>query len=448
MYVLLLSRDRSRKNYRDNRSLRQQHENRERYRRVRGLWAGLCAVALVGLSSPAHAVPDIPNLAVVVAPDAENSFKPFVALQETYYQNLYQVPAGAFYLSTLVGPGQSRDDYLSTATAGADGTWTAARQVVAFTARVDDNRFDHNTDLDNVSGLGKVQLNWQASDLLSGQAGYFYTRTLAAFADTRYFASDSVATNQIFGTFRYQLGPHWATYGTALETHTTNSAPPERINDAETNVYTAGIEYATSIKNTISWEYDRTEGRYPSDVELQGVLASRNYVENDIRLLTTYNFTDKTSLVANLGYLKRTYASADVGAFSGDTWRVTLQWAATAKLQFSIAAWHELQAFLDSQSDYFIGKGASLAPVWTISDKLALSALVTYAAQDYINSSLNVLTVGERRDTVAQQQLSLNYKATRALTLKFSYEYDKRDSNQPIFSYDGSVVSLGARFTF
>jgi hypothetical protein len=351
-------------------------------------------------------------------------------------------------LDTLVGPGQSRDDYLSIATAGVDGTWTAGRQVVAFTTRVDDNRFVHNTDLDNVSGLGKVQLNWQATDLLSGQAGYFYTRSLAAFADTRYFASDSVATNQIFGTFRYQLGPHWATYGTALETHTTNSAPPERINDAETNVYTAGIEYATSIKNTVSAEYDRTEGRYPSDVELQGVLDNRNYVENDIRFLTTYNFTAKTSLTANLGYLQRTYPNADVGSFSGDTWRVTLQWAATAKLQFAIAAYDELQAFLDSQSDYFVAKGGSLAPVWTISEKLALSGLISYAAQNYINSSLNVLTVGERRDKVTQEQLSLNYAATRALALKLSYEYDKRDSNQAVFSYDGSVVSLTARFTF
>lgn len=420
------------------------------------LYAALagCVITTSPLSqaNAANGVPDaavdVPGASGTASPDDGDTFKMFAADQESYDSNVYRIPSGASELTGLVGPSQSREDHINIASLEADGQWIFGRQTIILHLRADDNRFDQNTDLNNISGTARTQWNWQIGDKLSGQAGYDYNRSLAAFADTRYFALDLVESNQAFANARYQIGPRWAVYGTASEGHTSNSAAPERLNDFISKSGSVGIECATAVNNTVGWEYDRTIGSYPSDVFVDSALFNRNYIENAARFLATYSATEKTTLNVNAGYLKRDYPDAAYGAFSGDIWRVSLAWLTNAKLQFTFAGWHELQAYLDSQSNYFVSKGGSISPVWTVSEKLGLSGVISYANQNYIGSSLNVLTLGTRQDKVSSQQVSLNYTPRRAVILKLTYRYDQRKSNQDIFDFDDQLVSVSLKFTF
>jgi exopolysaccharide biosynthesis operon protein EpsL len=385
---------------------------------------------------------------VAPTPDEGDTLKLFAGDQETYDSNLFRVPAGLAAFTTLVGPNQSREDHLNVATAGADGQWIYGRQTITLKVRGDSNRFERNTDLNNTAVDARPAWIWQIGDKLSGQAWYEYDRALGAFADTRYFARDIVESNQTFANARYQIGPRFALYGSAAGAHTTNSAAPERLNDFDSRSSSLGIEYATAVSNTFSGEYDRTVGRFPSDLLVGDALIDRNYTENTVRVLTRYGVSDKTTINASAGYLKRDYPEAAVGSFSGDIWRVSLQWLSTDKLQLTFSVWHELQAYLDSQSNYFVTQGGSVAPVWTLSEKLALSAAVSFENQNYISSSLNVLTLGSRRDKLDSEQVAVKYNPIRALTLKLKYRYEKRNSNQAAFSYDDNLASAGVMFTF
>jgi len=59
----------------------------------------------------------------------------------------------------------------------------AARQTFTVDLRVDDNRFDKNTDLNNVSTTDKLFWQWDVGGVLSGQVGAIYDSGLISFVN-------------------------------------------------------------------------------------------------------------------------------------------------------------------------------------------------------------------------------------------------------------------------
>jgi exopolysaccharide biosynthesis operon protein EpsL len=384
-----------------------------------------------------------------IAVQEVDSVVPYVADQETYDNNLYRLPSYLTDVATLVSPNASREDYINTVYAGVDAQWSLAQQTIALNLRVNENRFAHNDELNNYSGNADLLWNWRIGSTLSGQAGGDYTRALANFAETLYLGRDLVDATDYFGTARYQLGPHWGVYGGIREADTSHNALAAEINDSQNKSAHVGIEYATTVDDTIALEYRFNDGHFPEgDYFLDGVSFDRNYKQDTASVLLKYVITDKTVVNASAGYLKRDYTNEPIGAFSGDVWRVTAQWQPTDKTQISFAAWRELQAYLASESDYFVAKGGSISPVWAASEKFTLSMTVLEVDQDYISTSPSVLTVGTRHDRLNTQQVGVIYTPTRAILLNFSYSYQQRHSNQAQFTFDDRVATAAFTFKF
>ncbi len=427
------------------------------------------AVSGVGLLpfTPAHGEPPVgavPVGAPVGAPDIgfattpapteegnfEKSFDVFVADQLTYDSNLYRLPSNITDVTALVGANASRADHINTASLGADGRWSAGRQWFDADVRVDDNRFSHNTSLDNQSGTGKFDWTWRVGSLLSGHLGGDYTRSLAGFAYTGFLGKDLVNTWQYFGNARYQLGPHWAVFGGINEADSSHSASLENVNDLRTKSGNAGVEFATNVNDSFGLEYRYTDGSYPQNfIVLNGASFDRNYHDESERVLVKYAMSEKTTLDASAGYLKRDYLNASsLGTFSGDIWRLSVQWLPTEKTQLNFAAWHDLAAFLYAQSDYFVQKAERITALWVATEKLTLSTGLTISDQDYIGSSLSSLTLGSRHDRITSERTSIVYSPRRALSINFSYRYEQRNSNQAQYKYNDNLVNAGLTYQF
>jgi hypothetical protein len=382
--------------------------------------------------------------------DVENSFDVFVADQMMYDSNLYRLPPDITDITALVGPNATRADRINTTSLGADGIWSVGRQRFDANLRVDDNWFSGNDSLNNTSGTGKMVWTWRVGSLLSGQLGGDYARSLAGFAYTGYLGRDLVDISDYFGSARYQLGPHWAAFGGIIEADSSHSALLVQVNDLRTKSGNAGVEYATDVNNSFGWEYRYTNGAYPQDyILLNATSVDRNYKDESTRFLLKYALTEKTLLNASAGYLKRDYLNTTaIAAFSGDIWRFSVLWQPSAKTQLEMAAWHDLEAYLYSQSDYFVSKAGRISSTWVATERLTFSLALTLGDQDYIGSSLSALTLGSRHDKITSEQTSIVYTPKRALSIKFSYRYEQRTSNQPQFKYDDNLVTAGLTYKF
>jgi len=375
------------------------------------------------------------------------SFDVYVADHELFDSNVYRIPSDAD-VRAIVGPAAVKQDHINSPTAGIDGQWVFGRQIIDLALRADDNRYAQNTDLNNVSTNDKAAWNWGLGSGLSGQVGVDYLRALVSFVNSFDYVRNTYSRIESFAAARYQIGPRWAIFGGVLSDEITLSDPSSRVNDLRHKSVDMGLDFATSVENSIGLDYRYTDARYPNAIDLSNTTFDPDYREDRVRFLVKRLLSEKTTLDLNAGYLRRDYSNAIIGSFSGPIWRGTLGWQPTDKTQLIVSEWRELQAYLTDATNYYRGTGASISPVWIASEKITLAIVVSREDQSFIGSSPNALNETARRDTVNAQQGSLTYTPSRALTFDVSYRYEQRSSNQELRTYNDGLASAGVRFQF
>jgi Putative beta-barrel porin 2 len=401
---------------------------------------------LLGIGSLALAAPDPPiTTNSPISRDSPSTIDFYIADQFTYDDNLYRLPS-YFNIAAVAGPLATRQDSFNTVSLGGDGRWFSDSQVIGLNFRADENRFTHNDSLNNLSGKGNLEWDWQLNTNWSGKAGVSYYRGLANSGNTGYYARDVVQREDYFGTIRYQVGPHWALYGGAIGADTSQTAVAEQLYDFNSKAGNAGIEFATSSENTVRFEYRYTDATFPRDFVLNGAPFNSNYNEDTEQILVKYVFSAATELDVSAGHLKRDYPQSAFAAFSGDIWRAALQWQPTDKLQWILTGWRQLTAYVDSESDYFVSDGVSLAPTWTATGALKFSLAISRENHDYIDSSPSAIALVSRRDEVTTERARLLYTPTDSVTLDLTFGYDQRGSNQRRFQYDDTLATASLTY--
>jgi len=382
------------------------------------------------------------------APDAGDTVGIYVADQETYDSNLYRLSPNSVSVATLVAPNATKEDYINTASLGGDGQWVAGRQVLHLDLLAEENRFAHNDELNNTAVDAKFRWDWRVGPYFTGQVGAEFGRGLAAFAESLFLGKDLVDTKNYFGSARYQLGPSWAIFGGVRDAQYTHSAEAEQFNNFTAKSGNAGIEYATNVANTFRLTYNYTDGYFPQDYVIGTELFNRNYHESITNGSVDYSLTEKTTLIVNAGYLKRDFLAAGVGHYSGDIWRVSIDWKPTDKTDLVGAAWHELHAYSVNESNYFISKGGSIAPVWNATEKIAISLVFSLEDQDFVNSSTSVITTGPLNAKITAQQLNILYTPRDKILLNAFIRHADRSSNQEIYEYTDELANLSVTYKF
>ena len=401
--------------------------------------------AQTGVETALAAIVSGDPLEVAIAPPndsvnfKENSFEVFAADTLSYDDNIYRLPSRVTDLQSLsgIGANATRTDHINTITLGTDAVWNVGRQNITADLRVDDNRFKNNTNLDNYSSNDKLIWNWSIGSVLSGAVGATYSSALVSFVNSAFYARDQYAVANYYGAGRYQLGPRWAIFGGVLESRTTLSDSALRLNDLNTTSVDFGTEFATGVKDSLGLEYRYTDARFP----LGTAALNNDYREDTARFVVRHAFSEKTKVDASVGFLKRDYTSRSIASFSGDIWRIAAQWQPTDKLQFGVDGWRNLQAYVTSQSDYYVSNGGRIAPQWAASEKITVIVSAAYEVQNYIGFGLGAISQVSRRDTLSTSEASIKYTPFKFLTFDFAYAYEKRNSNESQFQFNDNVIS-------
>jgi hypothetical protein len=255
-----------------------------------------------------------------------------------------------------------------------------------------------------------------------------------------------VTSVEELGYARYQIGPHWAAYGQVRWSYTDHSAELNQYNDFHDRAGTTGIEYATDVNDTIAFEYQYSDLTFNQTLSDTAVIY--DYDESSYRFVGKYAFSDKTSISGYGGYLERKYPDGGVGSYAGEIWRVALQYSATDKTQAALSVWHELHAYVDAESNYFVAKGVSLAPTYAPTEKVNLTILASYEDQNYIPTANTVLVGGARQDKVGVGQATIAYYPRSNWIVNVFYRHEKRESNQYVYSFNDNIVSGSVTYRF
>ena len=380
-------------------------------------------------------------------PDAADPFQVFVIDRYLYDDNLFRIPDGLLASDPSILPPKSLDDYVNRASLGARVRLDASRQVFHADVRIDDVRYQRNDDFDFTGGNADVLWDWQVADHLSGKFFGTYDRAQASLSNYRFFGQDIVDAATYGAEFRFGIGSRWRLLAAAAAADTDHSAELRRTQNFQSTTGRGGIEYATPAGTVFALEYRFTDAKFPVAESLAG--APRGYEETVPGVRMEYVYSEKTSFLASAGYLDRKYDNPAVAEYSGGIWNVRLKWEPRSKLNFDVKAWHELKAYVDAESDYFVADGVSIEPEWKPTSMVTLGALFSYENQDYVGNGLLLVPLEADREDVAKiAQFNVDYTPRDFISVGLAYRWTDRNSNREFRDYNDNVTSVQLKLTF
>ncbi|HEX7114007.1 MAG TPA: outer membrane beta-barrel protein [Steroidobacter sp.] len=371
----------------------------------------------------------------------------YLSEQYTYDDNLFRRAATAGPDgSPALDPALSRDDQINRITAGLANDFHFGRQTLRATGRVQDVRFRENDHLDHTAGRAHLGLDWRMLASWSGTLSATYNRTLADFAHLRTTRRDLVDSATYSGSARYKLGPRWSVSAHGQRIETEHSLDERSIDDVEASYGRFAIDYVTPTEHTFGLEYRHGRAKFPNFIALDPSQRSPEYEESAALARLVYTATVHTRFSATFGYVERDHLNGPEGDYSGNTWRAQIDWHPREKFSTVLDAWHEIKAYTDAESDYFIADGVSLTPRWSPRRWLWLGLEVSYEEQDYIAPSTLVESTPGRKDQVLSALATITYSPRDNLDLELQYSFGDRDSNRALRRYDAQVAGLAIRW--
>ncbi|WP_333874829.1 outer membrane beta-barrel protein [Methylobacter sp.] len=367
--------------------------------------------------------------------DAGDLLQPIVSESLTYDDNLYRISG-----DRQLGPQMETGDFINNASAGGRIHKALGRQIFDLDLQVDDNRYAANTQLDNVSTKDSAVWRWQVGHGWSGKLGADYSRSLAGFANTQFFALDLLDRPEYYFDVRYQLNSNLRFDAGWRKSDTTHSAATRQNQNIEAQTSHGGVTFLTSHGNSLGVEYAHTDARFPLRQLSFGVGGvDIAYQENLARALFKYDYSPKLHFDGQVGYLIRSHPNLPQTDYQGAIWRIGMNWMPTAKTLVAVATWHELAAFAELASNYYISEGVSLTPSWNVSNKIVLSGQARIETQNHS---------GVRKDELFSSQVSVSYTPVNYAELNLAYQFYQRDSNRQFYSYVGDSITATVRLKF
>ncbi len=393
------------------------------------------------------------NAVLAANPDEKKEEHLYLSEQFLYDDNLFRRAESS---NTDAIPGDpsatprqsSREDYVNRITLGLGNDFHMGQQTLRLKGRVYDARYQDNDYLDYTGGDASAAFDFNALTALSGRLSASYGRTLADFANTLGTDRDLIESINYSAMVRWAIGPRWSISASGGRMETEHDLDIRRHENLEADIGRVSLDYATPSFHSFGVEYRYIDAKFPNAIIAPDATASASdYEENAAIARFTYTATVRTQFRVSAGYVERERPADPQGRYSGDTWRAEIDWKPREKFSMLLAAWSELKAYTDVESDYFISDGYSLSPTWSPTEKQSFALTASYEDQEYLNTRDLELVNGKRNDDVLTGLFTFTYKPREQLALELSYRGSDRDSNRVNRRYDAQVAGIALRWS-
>ncbi len=302
------------------------------------------------------------------------------------------------------------------------------------------NQMDNN--LKSLNG----NWNWFLGNRLEGNMGASYVQSLAPFLFQP--GVKNIRTEQTeFINAIWRFHPSWNLHGRYTRYDLSSDAASLRFLNRTEDRFEGGIDYVTSIKNTVGLVFRNTLGDFPVLVRApDGSFTDNSYDQKEVLAKINWAVSAKSNLSGTGGWVERSNASFKTRDFSGFNARLVYHWQPTDKIGVSISGWRETAAMQMLTANFSLNTGASVIPSWNITQKVRLEGDFSYQKikfDRFTSLTDGALTLGPN-NTLRNAAIKLLYNPYRGLQLSASvYHNDlKSDTSTGGFSANGANVNL------
>jgi hypothetical protein len=169
-----------------------------------------------------------------------------------------------------------------------------------------------------------------------------------------------------------------------------------------------------------------------------------SFRENEFDAQLKWILTGKTSLETRLGHLERTHAEAPARDFSGPIGSATVNWAATGKTRVIAGVIRDLNSSGLTTGGQVKNTRVFVGPVWNATAHTTVNARYDRIARSW-HDIVPGLPETNRRDTIQQATLGVDWTPRRIVTLSASVRGEKVKSNLLGASYRNTAVALAVK---
>ncbi|HET7203593.1 MAG TPA: outer membrane beta-barrel protein [Steroidobacteraceae bacterium] len=362
-----------------------------------------------------------------------DAFNPYLTVGYGYDSNVFRLDEEAFDSREPL-PIESEDelsDQYAMVSAGFDTEITRSLQRVQLYGEVNHTLYNELDDLDYTGSKAGAIWHWRLSDLTTGTAGATHKRALRDFANQQSLnrAKDLRMENKLLGSANIGLKGPWR-LGVRGEFAEVSFSESERL-DLQRVTGGASIGYASDAGSIFGFDAEYIIGDYDNN-------PLSDYDEYTLGPTLEWKFTERTSLLAKVGYTNRDQSDPLRDDYDGVTGRVVLNFANDERNGVKVSLYRDLSSLGDEISEYAEVNGVELEPRWQLREGIDLRLLVGYEQRDF-NRDLDAELLGldpNRDDDVVTGGAFVDWQITRNIKFSFGADMQKRDSTRELQDYD------------
>lgn len=377
-------------------------------------------------------------------------------LDPVYPTNLW-IQAGMMYDSnpfgitdgTNVRAALGRDekwDLITRVGVGANHTQRiAGRQSIRLGARADYNQYLNYTDVSHASyGLG-VDWLWELTNDLAGTVGWGRTGGIADTSESQRATKDYITSDRLYASGAYRIGPNWRLRGGINGEWSERSGDRDDV-DASLHSVLVGIDYVSTLANTIGLQWRKTRGNAPVTPLLDpgGAFTDNEYKETEYAIVASYNVGAQLRFSGTVGRAERTYTQLPIEPFDGPIYRARVDWLPGYKTVLTLEAYQAVRAVLDVDATHVEVTGFSFGPSWAPTAKLVFTARLVHERRQYQSTQDASLT--PRDESINLIRLGSGWEPRRHFSVTSAIEYGQRGSNVAGRDFDHIAVMGNIRY--
>ncbi|MGZ4976678.1 MAG: XrtB/PEP-CTERM-associated polysaccharide biosynthesis outer membrane protein EpsL [Methylobacter sp.] len=381
----------------------------------------------------------------VASPD--DTIKPYVAASLLYDSNFLRLSDNVDPVSVT---GKSdKSDFIKQVAAGFDVDWTISRQHIIVKANVNQNWFQNFSSLDYTGWDTQAQWNWQMGNNLDGEIGYTNTQVLGSFGQLNSMINNLMNNQRYFANGGYLFHPNgkikFGVFRTELEF---DGSSRQFSNNTEDNAQ-VDLQYLSPTGSILGLRVIATDGRYPQRQLTPGSTQDDAYTRMNYALTWNWRSNSKARIDGLVGYTQQDYAHFGVRNFSDIVAQLNLGWQVSDKTLLELSGRRQITQADNLFASFVLTQGVWFNFSWQTTPKIAIKLPMSYQEQDYLGGGgTGIASFGQQKDNVGNIGLNVMYHPLDSISVGPVLNYEKRDSNNPISSYETKSAGVNLQAVF
>lgn len=373
-----------------------------------------------------------------------------------------------FRLSPLINPAlivgvPARADQIITSTFALNLNKVYLMQRFEANGSLVDNRYNN---FDFLNFLGKnytATWHWYATPYLHGRLSGFHTEALNNFASMTGFANSTTQNLRTADNYHFEgifeIDRAWHLVGGIDHTISKNSRITVQDFNSQVSSVEGGIRYTRPSGASLTYKVRSGRGEFINRPQpIVASLFDTRFDEMEHELRLSWPVTGKASIDARAGYLSREHKHFSQRDFAGFVGNFNLNWAVTSKVHVTASWARQLSnfqtvgsAFLNPNfqrfsSSFVSNNRFSIAPIWQITEKIALRMRYDYVLSNWHGAIIPLPT--SRSDSIHSGLVALDWQPYKMLFLSAAFHRDRRASNLRGFDFDSTAGSFSVKLNF